>query len=945
MTAFVLATALALGAGAGSGPALAGAARGPDGAPLSGATVRAVATGPPGEGTTPVVVATREDGAFAIETLAGERFAVRIEAPGLAPATRLDVEPGSDLDLRLEPGVALVGRVRIAGSGEPIAGAVVRALEPGADRDDLAAVLHGGATLAFKLVDGDGNVVAPEAVRLEIPGDPRATRYARKDDLEHDDDGRYRFRAIPSGTYDLRVEPEDHVEIDRKGLRLPEGGVLDLGTLAVEPGRRIAGRLHDADGEPLGDTHVGAQWRGPRGFRTRISRTKADGTFSVGGLPEDVEVELSFLADGFVAENLEGIAAGTTGLDVAMERVATVAGTVERPDGEPATAFEIRTFRKGEDDRPDQTRSYEDPDGRFELAGLDVGTYTVEARARGFAPARRRGVEVGTGKRADAGRLVLREGVTLRGHVVEEGTGTPIAGAAVTVVRPALVGFGISREGDDPWLTASDGAFEVRGLEPGRAVVGVEHPDFAAGRAEVVLDEDAPPEPIEVRLSSGGTLTGTVRDADHMHVAGTLIAVMRTSLDVKPETVDTNAEGVYRLEHLPAGAYVVTHMRSVPNALGGMRSDRATVENGKTTVLDFDERAKILVSGVVLLDTEPLPGVQIMTIPNDAAPEAILRLNATSADDMGRYELGFQAPGSYLVMISRNSSFESLVGSVTLDVPDAPELERDLVVSTRSIAGRLTADDGAPIAGARVMARLRDRGSPRVEAGMATSDTDGRYVVTGLEGRAFVVTAQARGFAPPTPRGVTLPEDGIATGVDLVMEHGSRLSGTVVDAAGRPVARAMVSLSPPGGADTIAPGIPSDRDGRFGFDAAPDGPVDVIAIARGLAPGRTPVAGEEREGIVVTLGGGGSLKIVAVDGAGAPVPGVQVALHPTTLDVVRMSSLFFNPPAPTGDDGATSIAHLAAGAYEIRVSGRDDVAAVRADVVEGSETTVTLRLP
>src|SRR5262245_13036778 len=99
---------------------ISGTVAGPDGKPLAGAVVRAVTLpreplqrvrGSRPEPSKPVVGKTGADGSFKLEGLAEGSLAVRVEAPGLAPAFADKVPPGATLTLKLKPGVPVVGRV------------------------------------------------------------------------------------------------------------------------------------------------------------------------------------------------------------------------------------------------------------------------------------------------------------------------------------------------------------------------------------------------------------------------------------------------------------------------------------------------------------------------------------------------------------------------------------------------------------------------------------------------------------------------------------------------------------------------------------------------------------------------------------------------------------------------------------------------------------------
>jgi hypothetical protein len=80
---------------------------------------------------------------------------------------------------------------------------------------------------------------------------------------------------------------------------------------------------------------------------------------------------------------------------------------------------------------PFTQRAVHDPAGRFELARLAPGEYTLELQAQGKTPARQAGVRVLAGRRTELGDLTLGPGGVFVGQVVDERSGAPLAGVSV----------------------------------------------------------------------------------------------------------------------------------------------------------------------------------------------------------------------------------------------------------------------------------------------------------------------------------------------------------------------------------------------------------------------------------------------------------------------------------------------------------------------------------
>ena len=133
-----------------------------------------------------------------------------------------------------------------------------------------------------------------------------------------------------------------------------------------------------------------------------------------------------------------GVATGDEQKDFVLERAGKVIGLARLPGGAPAPSFEARALaegnqRSGLDRAPEASRTFNNPDGKFWLYGIDPGTYTIEVLAPGMRPARVEGVEIATGDQVDVGTITVEPGITLRGRVVDAESDAPIAGATVRV--------------------------------------------------------------------------------------------------------------------------------------------------------------------------------------------------------------------------------------------------------------------------------------------------------------------------------------------------------------------------------------------------------------------------------------------------------------------------------------------------------------------------------
>jgi protocatechuate 3,4-dioxygenase beta subunit len=219
------------------------------------------------------------------------------------------------------------------------------------------------------------------------------------------------------------------------------------------------------------------------------------------------------------------------------------------------------------------------------------------------------------------------------------------------------------------------------------------------------------------------------------------------------------------------------------------------------------------------------------------------------------------------------------------------------------VRGRVLDENGAPIEGARVVVSDHPslpldfaRGSTAafLRRFAATSDADGVFRVAGpAPGAPLCVSARASGYAPFSADAVAAPRTG-AELEPIVLQRGAILVGIVLDADGRPVGGARLTVLDPAAPARLPDGPRSADahtrdDGRFRLDELACGPWRILVSAERhparVFDGVAGVPGAEVADLELRLGRGaplagrvlgapeseiGSLQVIA---RLAPVPG------------------------------------------------------------------------
>lgn len=844
-------------------------------------------------------------------------------------------------------------------------------LERGDRIADLDVRLDAAATLAFRLIDERGEPLTEAQVSVEAaskaPAGPRGRRGGPRfgggvdeDQIDVGKDGRFRVRGLDGGTFDVTVSPADGVDIEREGVKLTAAETADLGTLKVVEGSRIAGTITDRTGEPVAGAEIQAFWIDGDSPRGRNAKSKADGTYKLGGLGDAPLQQVRVRADGFAESRKQAVTPGDEGVDFVLEKTASVIGKVVNADGTVPPAFRVQAhpeakagegmfgirFRSFRDDKP-----FTDPAGNFRVDDVEPGKVTVEATAIGRAPARKAGVDVASEAIVDVGTLVLEDGRTLRGRVVDAKDDTPLAGSAVTVME-AQGGMRIRipgmTESAGSAVSGTDGGFEIRGLEARNYTVAAQHPDFSPNETVVEVPADQDPGEIVVKLSRGGTLTGMVRDAGRQPVPNANILAVKGMFGGEMNSAATGVDGRYTIAKLSPGTYNVMRQPEDGRVVIGMGMKQAVIREGETTTLDFDEAAKHTIRGRVLRNGKPVTNAYLVVFQGDTF--SAQGMKTTSVDSEGRYEVGVDEAGQYTVQVTGGG----MTGGgtpTTIVVPDSPDAVIDIQLKGGAVTGRVTGSDRQPISGAFVVARASDGAAGGIGAsGTAQTNAEGSFTLDGLSPGSYRVTASATGYASAEAT-IVVGDEGDAPPLDLRLEKGRSIRGRVVDARGTGVSGVFVVFAPTGTTQNSAPAVSTDVNGSFVATVGSEGAYDFTAIGAGLAPARATgiVAPEEDDGepdVTLKMANGAHLRVRLVTKEGAPVEGASVVAVPDPPYLGSEMTRFLSQVAPTGRDGTTQVLGLAAGSYRVTAAvGKGQTATTTIAVPEGGEAEVTLSLP
>ena len=327
---------------------------------------------------------------------------------------------------------------------------------------------------------------------------------------------------------------------------------------------------------------------------------------------------------------IEGVLAPRSDLEVSLQYVPTprLRGIVLKArSGEPVQGFKVAMMKirswPGLVYLPEtQWHPVSDPNGVFDLLTEGPGLYQVQVSAEGFVTAVFNRVDTGKARQLV---VELSSGGRIQGRGVNA-AGEPISGAGVVPLAddqaaPSLP-RGLPVREQACVQTQEDGQFVLEHVPAGLHGLRVTHPQFSTATLEgiAVMDGETS-EAVTVTLRSGGTVEGTVFDAQGQAQANVTLTVqsgdapygLGSDAPGLLATAVTDDQGHYRIEHLPATLCLVQR-RNADAHLGVVRRAVWPGEGG-TIRLDLGGRPKV--TGILALDGQPT--AQCLVLLADAA--------------------------------------------------------------------------------------------------------------------------------------------------------------------------------------------------------------------------------------------------------------------------------------------------------------------------------------
>ena len=560
------------------------------------------------------------------------------------------------------------------------------------------------------------------------------------------------------------------------------------------------------------------------------SKSDAEGRATLTALPRAEHWIVAEAPGRARASQMVVIVAGPRRLDMELAAEHVLDVVVKSEAGTPIEGAEIEA--RGADPFPVGART--DGEGRAHVGRLSGGPFTVLVRAAGFEEVTRRRVPEG-----ETLAVTLGKNGALVVKVVEE-DGSAVAGARVLVASAAL---GPARSAE----TGKDGTVRIGNLEAGSYTLRSVH-HARVSPIELALPLAKGEEKlVELRLQPGVMVTAHVVDATNDDdLAKARVTLAEGGLSTFPLEGITDKKGRVVLGPIARGPASLSARADGFVAKGAVAIDET---NAGAEVVVRMVRGGTLVGRITDARGYAVDGATLRVVGTDLDGQPVDEEPRTKSFREAHFNAALPGPRPLVA-----AGELGVVPGPVPPIPHGPAL---------GLAG-----GAGPVPGAAV------EGEPWV------SGRDGRFEIKPVTpGRVRIVVRHPQ-YVEALSDVVTLASDKEAR-VDVVLSRGGTLEGKVLDAKGRPLANAQVTILATKG--SLERTTKTGSDGSFAFASVPEAMSVLVSRDEDLSrvAARTEVQVPEggKRSIEITVPEPRpSLPVKVNAPRGAKVDGVQVSV-------------------------------------------------------------------
>ncbi len=767
-----------------------------------------------------------------------------------------------------------------------------------------------------------------------------------------DDKGAFEFNKIPTGQYILQIEKEGFAVKQVGSYKIKIAEIFHV-EIELSKGLEIWGVVTNENEEKVANAMVMAIKIMPDQVFYQPVNTNDEGEYKISGLSKGrffFEIQHADYA------NLKEMAevSGSQQKDFVLKIGGGIRGIVTNPEGAPAESFSVKAYEYGDpmtsftSKLSTMSKSFKNPDGKYEISNLKPGNYTLEVYSNKYARALVSKIVVEKGKFTEV-NVKLEEGATLRGKVLEKDTENPVPGARVSLASYVQVKMRNNEfEMKNPTMTSDsaefatvtdkDGNFQITGLPRKSREVRVTHSDYPQIKEEINFAATKDVEKVFYLETQSARIHGFVKDARGEACIGYTVQ-MSTRMNFMggpPQlSAKTNDEGYYVIENIIPGNYMIFVSQKM---FSFQEISSISLKSGDDLEVNFGIDGGVIVSGDVTLKETKLKDAMVVFTPKD--PKGQIRTG--TANENGHYEIGGISPGKYSVLVISMAGFGIPTSSkFSTNVPDVKEFVFDIDFPLSSLKGKVfDAETREPLRSVQVF--LEDVESNRdaqnftellaMFSGTGNTNREGEFEIKNLAPVKYHIRFTKNGYASKFIENFEIKADFDAVLADVFLVKQLQATGIVKNEEGNPIAGAQLSVKDSDGRSlTMIFGPTTDKEGKFKLDGLSEGRYSVTAVAPGYQENtkQFQVILEQATEITVILSGGCTLNIEVVDLDGNGVSNALVEIKDLQGNTVkpnfylsRMNSDFSGSlnPYMTNASGRASRESLTPGTFTLIVT-------------------------
>lgn len=786
---------------------------------------------------------------------------------------------------------------------------------------------HQGAVVGGRVVDGQGQPLAGANVAMVYLDISRVLFSAdgRSLPIVTDAAGRFRLEHVAAGRVAFVAAAPDLAPSNIEELAVVDGGIYEDLVLQLGEGATVRGRVVDDQKQPVAGAAVELRpFERPNDpqflkMMLKVRRveaiTDAAGQFVAKGITgERLVVQAN--KSGYTTAVRFGVKLDEPDLVIEVKRGAIVRGKVQIGD-QPLSRFRVDTrttdIPQPADAKPREGNQVADAEGS-------------RRRQRPATDGNSRPTWSGPGRQGRTGTQQLAEGQTMMGR-------------------------GMNMDGNWREVQAADGAFELRGIPPGRVRVRIRADGYLdPASQEVDLQPGQTSDLLVFQLDAGTPVAGRVVDEAGKPVSDAQVTAYKQransgnrgpfNFQVDPEDFDflalsaaTNArsaisdsKGQFTVAALEVGSYRFTARH--PDLAKSSTKDVVVKAGVPTPEVEIRLDAGGGVEGTVTgYGMRPLADALMVAFSIQAGS-----MRSSTTDQAGFYRIDGLPPGQYVVFKSR---LDERADNIPLELMSNMRL-KTVTVKQGKFARLDVHDDSED--GVRVFGTVREGGAPvpRALVTLLGSDRDGllgmgvranaanlegRYELVGIKPGSYVMqVTRFLGQPLQTTFEIDVPSETRDFAYDITLPTSS-IRGRVIDTRGEPVAGLQVALGSADGALAGAEGLVgliaqnglaqarTNAQGEFTLRSVAAGTYRLTAGAQlgGRRRGGSSESGQKTygeasqdgivvdgltdlENLVVTVPLAGRITGIVVDGSNNPVPGLEIVHAETSKERRRPRS-------------------------------------------------------